>query len=200
MESGRYKDALQHAWRVLANCKPEIVVKNADVDYSNGVYKLVFLNETHFVDISKKSIYTASNTEIQSGAVCVLILHYLAGAQPVKPMNKFISFRELYGGELYYSAFHSSAIQPLLRKFGDAPHTILKICKHLSAVELKMGDAAIQLNAFSKVPVTIVIWGGDEEVPAGANMLFDSTVKYHLSTEDIAVLGRIVCWKIVKSI
>jgi hypothetical protein len=37
--------------------------------------------------------------------------------------------------------------------------------------------------------MTLVVWPGEDEIPASGKVVFDSTAEEHLSTEDIAVLG-----------
>ena len=49
------------------------------------------------------------------------------------------------------------------------------------------------------VPVTFVLWKGDEELPPEGNILFDSTISEYLSVEDINVLCEIIAWRLVRS-
>ena len=60
------------------------------------------------------------------------------------------------------------------------------------------GDAAVTINGFKMVPVTIVLWRGDEEFPPRGNILFDSTIPEYLSTEDITVLCDAIIWRLVR--
>jgi hypothetical protein len=48
------------------------------------------------------------------------------------------------------------------------------------------------------VPVTLVLWGGDEEFPARGNILFDDTISGYLSTYDITVLCDAIVWRLVR--
>ncbi len=50
---------------------------------------------------------------------------------------------------------------------------------------VQYGDAAVRLFPLPRVPVTIILWLEDEEFPARANLLFDSTVDYQISLSDI---------------
>ncbi len=75
----------------------------------------------------------------------------------------------------------------------------------LAAVELggtktNYGDTSVVIPAFSRVPINIVIWKGDEEFPPNASILFDETVLDYLSAEDINVLCQTLTWRLVKSL
>jgi hypothetical protein len=48
------------------------------------------------------------------------------------------------------------------------------------------------------VPITIILWQGDDELAPQGNILFDATISDYLSTEDITVLCEILTWRLVK--
>ena len=52
------------------------------------------------------------------------------------------------------------------------------------------------MNAFPKVKAAIVLWEKDDEFDAECNMLFNSSVKKILPTEDVAVLGGLIASRI----
>jgi hypothetical protein len=56
---------------------------------------------------------------------------------------------------------------------------------------------AVTINAFSRVPVTIVLWRGDDEFAPDGNILFDANVSDYLPTEDITILCETIVWKLI---
>jgi len=62
-----------------------------------------------------------------------------------------------------------------------------------------MGDMGLKISVFPKVPLTLILWSGDEDFPPDLNILFDATIKEFLSTEDVAVLGQEVMIRMIKS-
>jgi hypothetical protein len=68
----------------------------------------------------------------------------------------------------------------------------------LGGKKIDRGDVAITINAFSRVPVTIVLQGGDEEFPPTASLMFDSSVPDYLPSQDIRILCEIITWKLIK--
>jgi hypothetical protein len=119
----------------------------------------------------------------------ILILHYLRGC--TGPLSGHsIDFREVPdGGGFYWSAFVSRAKKPLLETFGHDLDLYLQVAQMLGGEPQNLGDAAARFLAFPLVPVTHVLWRGDEEFPPEASILFDATIAQHLSTEDIAALA-----------
>lgn len=120
----------------------------------------------------------------------ILILHYLQRCTGEPLSGHSIDFREVPdGGGFYWSAFVSRAKKPLLETFGHDLELYLQVATSLGGEPENLGDAAALFLAFPLVPVTHVLWRGDEEFQPEANILFDMTISQHLSTEDIAALA-----------
>jgi hypothetical protein len=119
----------------------------------------------------------------------ILILHYLLKTTGEALSGKNIDFRQVPEGSFYWSAFVSRAKKPLLETFGQDLEFYLQVAAQMGGEPLGLGDAAARFLAFPLVPVTHVLWRGDEEFPPEANILFDETVARHLPTEDIAALA-----------
>ncbi|MGO8761990.1 MAG: DUF3786 domain-containing protein [Desulfobaccales bacterium] len=119
----------------------------------------------------------------------ILILHYLFHASGMPLSGQTIDFRQVPEGGFYWSAFVSRAQKPLLETFGSDLPLYVKVAAALGGEPQPLGDAAAQFMAFPRVPVTHVLWGGDEEFTPEATILFDATIPGYLPTEDIAALS-----------
>jgi len=130
----------------------------------------------------------------------ILILHYFTKAKGTPSTSKLITYKQLPGGVSYFPAFSQRAIAPLVKKFGKSPELLRKAAAKLGGREAAYGDIAVTVSAFDRVPITLVLWRGDEELAPNGNILFDANVSDYLSTEDVAVLSETIIWKLVKSI
>jgi hypothetical protein len=130
----------------------------------------------------------------------ILILHYFTGAKGTPATGKFIAYKQLLGGASYFCAFSQRAIAPLLKNFGKSPDLLMKAATRLGGHEADHGDVSVTVGAFPRVPITLVLWRGDEEVAPNGNILFDANVSDYLSTEDVTVLCETIIWKLVRSI
>ncbi len=120
----------------------------------------------------------------------ILILHYLIRARGEALSGRNIDFRQVPEGGFYWSAFVSRAQKPLLASFGQDLEFYLRVAVIAGGEPQQgLGDAAARFSAFPLVPVTHVLWRGDEEFPPEASILFDETISRHLATEDIAALA-----------
>ena len=128
----------------------------------------------------------------------ILILHYLTLAKGVPISNKLIAFKELPEGANYFPTFSKRSIEPLVNHFGQKPHRLIDAAERLGSREVDYGDVAVTINGFSRVPITLVLWQGDEEFPPRGNILFDATISDYLATYDITVLCETITWRLVK--
>jgi hypothetical protein len=119
----------------------------------------------------------------------ILILHYLQTTSGMEPEGVSVDFKQVPQGSFYWSAFVSRAKKPLLMAFGANPDFYLQVATAMGGIPQDLGDAAAQFLALPLVPVTHVLWAGDEEFDPDASILFDVTIPGHMPTEDIAALA-----------
>jgi len=159
------------------------------IEYLNRLYRITIPNIEVLLTDSQGKVPIKDK---------VLILHYLLSAKGTPIANKLISFKELPGGSNYFRTFSKRAIEPLVEHFGEQPHVLIDTAGKLGGHKVAFGDVAVTVNAFSRVPVTIVLWQGDEEFPAQGDILFDAAISNYLSTYDVTVLCESITWKLVK--
>ncbi len=67
----------------------------------------------------------------------------------------------------------------------------------LGGEALDLADAAFSFRALPRVPVAVLIWLGDEEMPGEAHVLFDAGAHGYLPSEDLAGLGGLLAGRLV---
>jgi hypothetical protein len=118
-----------------------------------------------------------------------LLSHY-AKANPTGK-GKLMRFGDMPGGKAYEGAFLKRAIAPIADLFGSNLKAFVEAAKLLNGFEVKYKDASVEIPALPKIPLTYIIWEGDEEIQASSNILFDSSASQYLPTEDLAILGEL---------
>jgi hypothetical protein len=188
-----YKAARALAVAELQQLNPKRVASRSrgEFFYEHGQEGLVvpYFGQGRRITWPEVSVTPASGSEEIPLTEQILILHYLVKATGEALSGQNIDFRQVPEGSFYWSAFVSRAKKPLLETFGKDLELYLKVAASLGGVPVELGDAAARFMAFPLVPITHVLWRGDEEFPADGNILFDETVSQHLSTEDIAALA-----------
>jgi len=164
---------------------------------SKKVIIIQYLNRSYLVAVPEIEISLTDSGDEVPIRDKVLILHYLTSAKGTLATNKLITFKELPGGANYFPAFYKRTIKPILDYFGKEPHLLVAAAEKLGGHKADYGDVAVTISAFSRVPITIVLWQGDEEFAPQGSIIFDATVSDYLSTEDINVLCETIAWRLV---
>ena len=170
----------------------------AQFDPESNLYTVPVLDREYIIELTGKNIqHPKTMNEHIHGAMTVLVLHYLITSKPTTLRNKLISYRELPNGMVFYSAFRSIAINPIAQEFGNNLNRFEERANVLGGRKVKLGELAFEFKIFPRVPVTYVLWGGDEEIPASANILFDESAQEQLHTEDLAEVGEVITHQLI---
>ena len=109
-----------------------------------------------------------------------------------------IGYKELPGGSVYVPTFTKRAIKPIIEHFGKEPDRLVDVAAAIGGRKADYGDVAVTIDAFSRVPIMLVLWRGDEEFPPEAKFIFDSTISDYLTTDDVNAVCGIIAWKLVR--
>jgi hypothetical protein len=167
---------------------------------SEQIITVDFLNRPYRITLPDVEVSLADSQAEVPPSDKILILHYLTLASGTPLSNKPIAFQELPEGASYQRTFSKRSIEPLVKYFSAEPGRLIELAKGMGGQRVDYGDAAVKINGFKMVPVTLVLWRGDEEFPPRGNILFDATVAEYLSTYDITVLCDAIVWRLVRAL
>jgi len=125
------------------------------------------------------------------------LLSRYAEAKQVPPIGKLVSFRQIPGGRAYDPVFEGRVVAPVARHLGDKVDRFAKAAEHLGGRPVAQGDKAYVVNALPLVPLTYVLWKGDEEFPPRAQVLLDASAESYLDAEAITHLASITTSRLV---
>jgi len=131
--------------------------------------------------------------------LAILTLHYLNNADGRQPVGRLKHFREFKDGHFYEPAFNRRTKDILVSVFGNDPSPMIRGGQKLNGKILDTGDASVELTYFPCLPITCILWKGDEEFPPEATVLFDETADLFFSAEDMAVAGQMAVLELLKA-
>jgi len=193
------EDAFEKAWDDIRHFEPQEMCHLAGVapPDGRGWIWVPMLGENYAVLLEEGRVLQDGKDPAREDKG-LIVLHYLIGAMALEPSGNLISFRELRGGDVYWAAYEGRSIRRIQDFFGDRPEALTEAVTTMEHKRAGLGDIGYTIKALPKIPVTVVVWKGDEEIPAAANVLWDDSIRYFLHTEDVAVLGGIVASELIK--
>jgi hypothetical protein len=127
---------------------------------------------------------------------------YLLTAKALPLTGSWVSATSLPYGEFFFRGPHALPTEAVAAAFGDRPEVFERAAKALGGKrpisEQSRMRGALVLPALPRVPILAQFWERDEEFPARANFLFDSTAGEHLMVDAILALSAIVSKRLVE--
>ncbi len=200
-EESRPDDPLGASWNRLQLSAPRALAADCGARLlpDVNVLRLKVVDKECDLDLPAREIrYVVGEKADLSLHLQMLILHYVAGAGRAEVANRLATFREFEGGDIYYSVFKSRAIDLIVKAFGTAPEVLKHVGEMLGAEPVKTGDVGFRVHFFPKLPIVVVLWLGDEEVPASGNILFDANAGRILPTEDLSIAAETLVHRLIE--
>jgi len=185
-------------WEKLRQADSQIVSLNGQVRYDAGQAAYII----PFLDIEVLCAPDRESIEARSSNPChkldfefyMVTLHYLLEAQPRGLAGKWISKKDIPGGELFFRGPHELPTDRLIELFGSRLDLFASASERLGGTQVNMGDSAYRFWPFPRIPVLFVLWKGDEEFKPSLQVLFDRAIPLHLHALDtIWAMVNVVC-------
>lgn len=133
----------------------------------------------------------------------IVVLHYLitASGDPVTgpgDASDLIPYEDIPGCRAYAPVFERRVTRPLLSAFGFARDPFVEAGTKLGGQREDFGDASFTLRALPRVPITFILWEGDQDFPPSMKVLFDRNIAACLPLEDIVVISKMAGTRITR--
>jgi len=91
----------------------------------------------------------------------------------------------LPGGDIFVRGTHVLPLDKIGERFGNDRQGFLAKGGELSGIRLEYGDVSLKLAPFPNLPIVLIVWSANEEFPANASLLLDSSCTAHMATDVI---------------
>ncbi len=133
------------------------------------------------------------------GALPLIVLHYLLGAQALEPAGEWIAYRDLPGARYHEGAFRAEVEMPLARALQDRAEGMEAWVGEMGLERSGHGGISFVWSVLPRVPLLFILNPADEEFPAEARVFYDATAPSQLPTEDLEALAGIAARRITEA-
>ena len=190
-------------WEQLLSLDPQATAERANCGYTvdGQRFTITMLNAEYVVELSaKRLLRTDADAAVAAGFIEQLcILAYLIGAKDIPLAGKLIKPELLPGGEFFFRGPHIVPTEKLEEAFGQSPDDMRRAGEPFGASRCEFGDASIELRLLPRVPITMVIWRGDDEFAARASILLDRTAGNQLPLDALLAGMDFAIGAVIKS-
>lgn len=160
--------------------------------YGDGGMEIPFLGRPFLV--SPQGVMPldgASNPVTIRIVLCYYVLH--GGDAPLG--NRWVAYRDFKDSAFFMQSFRAQVEARIAKHFTGRKEDLRRVCEALGGQDYEgpmKGDLCMRFAALPKVPLLLIFYDGDEDLPASATVLFDANAHRFLDMECLAVLGWIL--------
>lgn len=173
-------------------------------DEEKKVFTVVFMGSTYEISFPD---YKISHKEDEKGVypleeamnAKIFMVRYLSEKAKAPSSGKFLTYREVPWGEVYFRQFQGRCLMRLAFSYGNKLEAFKKVMTAMGAKPLEQGDCAFELEFMEGFFIRLILWEGDDEFPPSSQILFSDNFAVTFAAEDLAVAGDI-CINMIKAV
>ena len=173
-------------------------------DEEKKVFTVVFMGSTYEISFPD---YKISHKEDEKGVypleeamnAKIFMVRYLSEKAKTLSSGKFLTYREVPWGEVYFRQFQGRCLMRLAFSYRNKLEAFKKVMTAMGAKPLEQGDCAFELEFMEGFFIRLILWEGDDEFPPSSQILFSDNFAVTFAAEDLAVAGDI-CINMMKAV
>ncbi len=188
-------------WQQLLELDGQETARRAKCRYLSNPerYIITLLNSEYVVNLSEKQVSLAEHSSAAGFTEELCILTYLINSQDLLVADKLTTVQGLPDGQFFFRGPHKLPSEKLEEVFGQYPERLYEVADKFSAKRCIFGDVSVEFYVLPRIPLTIVIWRGDEEFGARASILFDETAAAQLPLDALWAAANLAIKALVKA-
>ena len=188
---------LEHYLEEYRKLDPEEAALRCGVAYDpkNRQFHIRLLGYSYLVDFPEFDVHKEEEGQegvfllLSQAAAKIIVLRFLISGQMVKSAGKYLTYREVPWGEVYFRQFEGRCLARLKFGVGFKIDAFCAAMEKMGAEKISMGDAAYEFEFINGLHVRFILWEGDDEFPPSSQILFEDNFPYAYQAEDLAVVG-----------
>lgn len=191
---------LEHYLSEYRNIDPKEAAERCGVEYDEEKqqFHIRLMGFRYLVDFPEFAVHKEDENEegafllLDMVPAKIIVLRFLISAQVVKSSGKYLTYREVPWGEVYFRQFEGRCLMRLKFGFGFKLDKFAEGMEKIPGVKkLSLGDVSYEFEFINGLHVRFILWAGDEEFPPSSQILFEDNFPYAYQAEELAVVGDI---------
>lgn len=180
-----YRRAIALAKQEMESKDPAQLAANTGTEWTGGDFLIPWLGRT--IPLAEGSVDQQ-----------ILWYHYLLAQGPKQPRGRYINYKQVPGAAIYNANFIKRSINPLVGTFAGNLDSFRAVGEKLGGESAPLGHAGITFYPLPYLPITCILWQGDDEMPASGNILFDEGIIDWYCAEDIVAVASLVVYEAIR--
>ena len=166
-------------------------------DGERHVFHVIFLGRAYEVSFPEFAVTCMDEKYgysplLETNPARILVVRFLLEGASAVSTGKFLTYREVPWGEVYYRQFNGRCMMRLAFSYGNKLEQFERVCETVGAEKVKAADVAYQIEIFPGYFVQFLLWEGDDEFPPSSQILFSDNFTAAFHAEDLVVVCDVI--------
>lgn len=181
---------LAHYKSLYAQADPAEMSRRTGIEWDGekGEFRFTVLNVELKATWPELGVYYAASGEACKPSIVILFGRFLLEGTATLSAGRFLAYAEMPWGQVYNANFNGRCIRRLAGTFGADLAGFERACVRCGGQKVKGGDSAFVLTFLPELFLKVILWEGDEEYPASAQILFSDNFPAAFTAEDDCVV------------
>ncbi len=188
----KYGIPIEHYKTAFAAADPAEMSRRSGVAWADGSFSLTLLGRPVTLSWPDMTVRFADDGREAAQNTRILLSRLVLEGTLVGSGGRFLAYTEMPWGEIYAQQFRGRCILRLAGTYGADLAGFDAAAARVKGVRAKGGDRAWDVPFLPGLSVRLILWEGDEEFRASAQILFSDNFPSAFTAEDIAVAGDVI--------
>ncbi len=183
----------EHYHGVFAAADPQEMSARSGVPYADGKFSLTLLSRPVSVTWPEMEVVFEDTGAAAAPNTRILLARLIMeGTLLQRAGGAMLAYTDMPWGNVYAQQFRGRCILRLAGTYGAALPKFCEACEQMGGVRAGSGDVSYDIPFVDGLTVRLILWEGDDEFPAAAQILFSDNFSAAFSAEDNAVVGDVL--------
>lgn len=156
--------------------------------------------ELNLNDGKLRDIFLSKDRDDVAPNVYFVLYRYAHADREHPETGKLITFRQIYGGDLYYTTYKNNVLNPLNKELSDNIELLTESCKMLEGTDVKVAgyDISMKIYVLPYVPIYVAVDLGGEEFPPLITLFYDESINNYFTAEETSHLSEIFAMRVIE--
>ncbi|ADL07526.1 DUF3786 domain-containing protein [Thermosediminibacter oceani] len=193
---GAYFSAFSKSRDKLARLAPQDIARSALCEYdgSRMCFYLKSFNHSFQISYPEGDIFFLDSGNRPPLEWRLILLNYLSGAKDIPLSKKWVSYRELPDGNVFFPSIKTYVLDVLSKYYAvcDKDRLYGRLVHLGFNPEKNKADLSAEGLFTPRIPIKIQFWEGEDVIPPSCQILFDTSISCHMHIEDIVALCGLI--------
>ncbi len=172
--------------------------ENGDKEQAaSGVFRIEYLHRLYEVSWPSFQIQCIDDDDmyaplVNSNQSKILVIRFLLEGSRVEATGKYLTYREVPWGEVYYRQFSGRCLSRLAFSYGNRLDDYRRRMQQMGCKAIAQSDAGFEYEILPGYHVQFLLWEGDDEFPPSSQILFSDNFVAAFHPEDLVVVSEVM--------